>query len=98
MDVSEFVVPLTWIGLRSQDLHLIPECAFQALSRRDEAMISNALNDTATTHPLRVFASELEIMQSRGQKAEIEALYANDDVSFVLSDFVSFKITTLEEE
>ena len=98
MDVSEYVTPLKWIGLRSQDLHLIPECAFQALSSRDEAMINNALNETAATHPLRPFASELEVMQARGQKAEIEALYANDDVSFLLTDFVSSKIATFEEE
>jgi meiotic recombination protein SPO11 len=98
MDVSEYVTPLKWIGLRSQDLYLIPECAFQALSSRDEAMINNALNETAATHPLRPFASELEVMQARGQKAEIEALYANDDISFLLTDFVSSKIAAFEEE
>jgi hypothetical protein len=37
-------------------------------------------------------------MQARGQKAEIEALYANDDISFLLTDFVSSKIAAFEEE
>ncbi len=90
MDSVPYAVPLELIGLRANDLDLVPENAFQSLTPRDESLIENALA-AGENAPLFVHRCELETMRERGQKAEIEALYANDE-EFNLSAFIAAKI------
>ena len=90
MDSVPYAVPLELIGLCADDLRLVPENAFQPLTSRDESLIENALA-AGERAPLFAHRRELETMRARGQKAEIEALYANDD-SFSLSAFIAAKI------
>jgi meiotic recombination protein SPO11 len=90
MDSVPYAVPLELIGLRANDLDLVPENAFQSLTPRDESLIENALA-AGENAPLFVHRCELETMRERGQKAEIEALYANDE-DFNLSAFIAAKI------
>lgn len=98
MDAREFKLPdLTWIGLRSDDLHMVPEDALQELTPRDAGMIRNALEGN-DSHPLRMFNVELDEMRKLGKKADIEALYAaRGDEHFSLTDYVSWKIAACEE-
>jgi len=96
MDSVPYAVPLQLIGLRAEDLHLVPENAFQTLTPRDEALIENALS-AGDSVPLCAHRRELETMRARRQKAEIEALYANDP-DFSLTAFISTKIAMDEAE
>ncbi len=94
-DAVECVVPLTWIGLREEDLCLLPERALLDLTERDVSLIRNALDSSDERHPLKPYARELSTMRRMGKKAEIEALYADRD-DFSLVDYVSRKIAARE--
>ena len=96
-DAREFKLPnLTWIGMRSDDLHMVPEDALQDLTPRDAGMIRNAMEGD-DSHPLREFKNELAEMAKLGKKADIEALYAaRADEHFSLTDYVSWKIAACE--
>jgi meiotic recombination protein SPO11 len=94
-DAAECVVPLTWIGLREEDLCLVPERALLDLTERDEALIRNALDSSDARHPLAPYARELSTMRRLGKKAEIEALYSDRD-DFSMVDYVSRKIAARE--
>ena len=94
-DALECVVPLTWIGLREEDLCLVPERALLDLTERDVSLIRNALDSSDERHPLKPYARELSTMRRMGKKAEIEALYADRD-DFSLVDYVSRKIAARE--
>ncbi|CAL56369.1 Spo11/DNA topoisomerase VI, subunit A [Ostreococcus tauri] len=95
IDAAEFVVPLTWIGLRSEDLRDVAADAMQDLTTRDAALIRNALEGD-DAHPLCSFREELRIMHDVGKKADIEALYAGRSDDFFLTDYVSKKIAARE--
>lgn len=94
----EFKLPdLEWIGLRSDDLHMVPKNALQELTPRDAGLIGNALEGD-DSHPLRTFRMELGEMRKLGKKADIEALYAAETHErFSLTDYVSWKIAACEE-
>ena len=50
---------LTWIGLREEDLCLVPERALLDLTERDVSLIRNALDSSDERHPLKPYAREL---------------------------------------
>ncbi|KAK9825544.1 hypothetical protein WJX74_005298 [Apatococcus lobatus] len=72
---ARFALPhLQWFGLRSSMLEYAPEDSFLPMSSRDLALVRNLRLGQMQHEPS--WLDELDMMESSGVKAEIEALYS----------------------
>jgi len=74
LESYRYACNVKWLGLRGDDLQLIPESAFQELKPRDSHIAKSLLSSKFLQESHR---AELTLMMERGKRAEIEALYSH---------------------
>jgi len=74
LESYRYACNVKWLGLRGDDLQLIPESAFQELKPRDSQIAKSLLSSKFLQESHR---AELTLMVERGKRAEIEALYSH---------------------
>ncbi|PUZ50185.1 hypothetical protein GQ55_6G039200 [Panicum hallii var. hallii] len=74
LESYRYACNVKWLGLRGDDLQLIPESAFQELKPRDLQIAKSLLSSKFLQESHR---SELTLMVETGKRAEIEALYSH---------------------
>ncbi|OEL19619.1 Meiotic recombination protein SPO11-2 [Dichanthelium oligosanthes] len=72
LESYRYACNVKWLGLRGDDLQLIPESAFQELKPRDLQIAKSLLSSKFLQESHR---AELTLMVETGKRAEIEALY-----------------------
>ncbi|CAL4996832.1 unnamed protein product [Urochloa decumbens] len=74
LESYRYACNVKWLGLRGDDLQLIPESAFQELKPRDLQIAKSLLSSKFLQESHR---AELTLMVETGKRAEIEALYSH---------------------
>ncbi|CAL5008342.1 unnamed protein product [Urochloa decumbens] len=74
LESYRYACNVKWLGLRGEDLQLIPESAFQELKPRDLQIAKSLLSSKFLQESHR---AELTLMVETGKRAEIEALYSH---------------------
>ncbi|CAL5010245.1 unnamed protein product [Urochloa decumbens] len=74
LESYRYACNVKWLGLRGDDLQLIPESAFQELKPRDLQIAKSLLSSKFLQECHR---AELTLMVETGKRAEIEALYSH---------------------
>ncbi|KAJ1267354.1 hypothetical protein BS78_07G049600 [Paspalum vaginatum] len=74
LESYRYTCNVKWLGLRGDDLPLIPESAFQELKPRDSQIAKSLLSSKFIQESHR---AELTLMVETGKRAEIEALYSH---------------------
>ncbi|WVZ94999.1 hypothetical protein U9M48_040814 [Paspalum notatum var. saurae] len=74
LESYRYACNVKWLGLRGDDLPLIPESAFQELKPRDSQIAKSLLSSKFLQDRHR---AELTLMVDMGRRAEIEALYSH---------------------
>ncbi|KAK9103736.1 hypothetical protein Sjap_020990 [Stephania japonica] len=74
LEAYRYACNVKWLGLRGDDLQLIPEESLIPLKPRDLQIAKSLMASEILKDPYR---EELELMVSRSQRAEIEALYCH---------------------
>jgi len=82
---ERYNVNVRWLAARSADVAHIHDDAMQPLSARDQVLLRNMQADAR----FALFAHELQAMEGRGKKAELEALY---DAELLLINVLTPKI------
>ncbi|XP_047332538.1 meiotic recombination protein SPO11-2-like [Impatiens glandulifera] len=72
LEAYKYACNVKWLGIRRDDLELIPEQSFIPLKPRDLQIAKSLLSLGILQEKYR---EEVEMMVERGQRAEIEALY-----------------------
>ncbi|XP_047073479.1 meiotic recombination protein SPO11-2 isoform X2 [Lolium rigidum] len=74
LESYRYACNVKWLGLRGDDLQLIPQSAFQELKPRDLQIAKSLLSSKFLQEKHR---AELTLMVDTGKRAEIEALYCH---------------------
>ncbi|CAD6266139.1 unnamed protein product [Miscanthus lutarioriparius] len=74
LESYRYACNVKWLGMRGDDLQLIPESAFQVLKPRDLQIAKSLLSSKFLQESHR---AELTLMVERGKRADIEALYSH---------------------
>ncbi|XP_078173148.1 sporulation 11-2 [Carex rostrata] len=74
LESYRYACNVKWLGLRGDDLHLIPENAFIEMKPRDHQISKSLLSSNFLPEAYKM---ELEKMVEVGRRAEIEALYCH---------------------
>ncbi|KAH1107235.1 hypothetical protein J1N35_011003 [Gossypium stocksii] len=74
LEAYRYACNVKWLGLRGDDLQLIPQQSLAPLKPRDLQIARSLISSTILQDNYR---QELEVMMQSGQRAEIEALYFN---------------------
>lgn len=74
LESYRYACNVKWLGLRGDDLQLIPQSAFQELKPRDLQIAKSLLSSKFLQDKHR---AELTLMVETGKRAEIEALYCH---------------------
>ncbi|TKW08882.1 hypothetical protein SEVIR_6G054300v4 [Setaria viridis] len=74
LESYRYACNVKWLGLRGDDLQLIPDRAFQELKPRDLQIAKSLLSSKFLQESHR---AELMLMVETGKRAEIEALYSH---------------------
>ncbi|KAK9147392.1 hypothetical protein Scep_006149 [Stephania cephalantha] len=74
LEAYRYACNVKWLGLRGDDLQLIPEESLIPLKPKDLQIAKSLMASEILKEPYR---EELELMVSRCQRAEIEALYCH---------------------
>ncbi|KAJ3692591.1 hypothetical protein LUZ60_011686 [Juncus effusus] len=72
LESYRYACNVKWLGLRGDDINLIPQNAFIELKSRDHQIAKSLLSSKLLPE---VYKTEVEKMVSIGRRAEIEALY-----------------------
>ncbi|TYH58348.1 hypothetical protein ES332_D08G147900v1 [Gossypium tomentosum] len=74
LEAYRYACNVKWLGLRGDDLQLIPQQSLAPLKPRDLQIARSLISSTTLQDNYR---QELAVMMQSGQRAEIEALYFN---------------------
>ncbi|MBA0554089.1 hypothetical protein Golob_013216 [Gossypium lobatum] len=74
LEAYRYACNVKWLGLRGDDLQLIPQQSLAPLNPRDLQIARSLISSTTLQDNYR---QELAVMMQSGQRAEIEALYFN---------------------
>ncbi|TYI69273.1 hypothetical protein E1A91_D08G143300v1 [Gossypium mustelinum] len=74
LEAYRYACNVKWLGLRGDDLQLIPQQSLAPLKPRDLQIARSLISSTTLQDNYR---QELAVMMQSGQRAEIEALYSN---------------------
>ncbi|KXG24464.1 meiotic recombination protein SPO11-2 [Sorghum bicolor] len=74
LESYRYACNVKWLGMRGDDLQLIPESAFQVLKPRDLQIAKSLLSSKFLQESHR---AELTLMVEKGKRADIEALYSH---------------------
>uniref|UniRef100_J3MQI6 Meiotic recombination protein SPO11-2 n=1 Tax=Oryza brachyantha TaxID=4533 RepID=J3MQI6_ORYBR len=74
LESYRYACNVKWLGLRGDDLQLIPQSAYQELKPRDLQIAKSLLSSKFLQEKHR---AELTLMLEMGKRAEIEALYSH---------------------
>ncbi|KAF5734791.1 Sporulation 11-2 [Tripterygium wilfordii] len=72
LETHRYACNVKWLGLRGDDLHLIPEQSLVPLNSQDLRIVKSLISSDTLQENYR---EELELMVRSGYRAEIEALY-----------------------
>ncbi|KJE95181.1 meiotic recombination protein SPO11 [Capsaspora owczarzaki ATCC 30864] len=95
-DSENLTVPsLRWLGLLPSDIDKfnIQEANWLAFNQYDTGKLTSLLNAPFLTLPdLHLWREELELMQARGIKCELQALNVDGDLTFLTGRFLPHKL------
>ncbi|KAL4339468.1 hypothetical protein GQ457_08G032230 [Hibiscus cannabinus] len=76
LEAHRYACNVKWVGLRGDDLQLIPQVCLAPLKPRD-LQIATSLFSSAILQDNYSYRHELELMMQSGQRADLEALYSH---------------------